>query len=388
VGPSHKPLPAQVKRLGLVSFLNDFASEMVVPLLPAFVTTVMGLGPQILGVMEGIAESTAAILKYFAGWWSDKIARRKPLAVFGYTLANLVRPLMALACAGWHLVAIRFADRVGKGMRTAPRDALLAQAADVSQRGRAFGFHRAMDHAGALVGPVAALVLLGVLELELYVVFLLSAVPGLLAILSVAFLVKEQKPPDCKIDPVECPPDDRRSFSVFVAASVLFTLGNSSDVFLVLRAHELGLPVVFAPVVWMVLHFSKAATSTRGGALSDRIGRKWTIFSGWALYAFCYLGFALATALWQLIAVLFLYGFSYGLCEGPEKALVADVIGPERRGRGYGVYHLAVGAAALPASVLTGFLWKACGPLVALGAGAVLATAAASVLLLGMEEKK
>jgi MFS family permease len=388
VEPRSKSLPSQVKRLGLVSFFNDFSSEMVVPLLPAFVTGVLGLGPQILGVMEGIAESTAAILKYFAGWWSDKIARRKPLAVFGYTLANLVRPLTAFAAAGWHLVAIRFADRVGKGVRTAPRDALLAQAADAGRRGRAFGFHRAMDHAGALVGPVVALVLLGVLELKLFVVFLLSAIPGLFAVLSIFFLVKEQKPVDCKVEPEECGPDDRRSFSIFVAASVLFTLGNSSDVFLVLRAHELGLPVIFAPAVWMVLHFSKAATATRGGALSDRIGRKWTIFMGWVLYAFCYLGFALATALWQLIALLFLYGFSYGLCEGPEKALVADVIGPQRRGRGYGVYHLAVGAAALPASVITGFLWKACGPPVALGTGAVLATAAASVLLLGLGERK
>ena len=388
MGPTRKPLPAQVKRLGLVSFFNDFASEMVVPLLPAFVTGVLGLGPQILGVMEGIAESTASILKYFAGWWSDKLARRKPLAVFGYTLANLVRPLMAIASVGWHLVAIRFADRVGKGMRTAPRDALLAQAADANQRGRAFGFHRAMDHSGALIGPVVALVLLGVLDLKLPVVFLLSAVPGAFAVLSIMFLVKEQKPPDCKVDPVECGPDDRRSFRVFIVASVLFTLGNSSDVFLVLRAHELGLPVVFAPVVWMVLHFAKVATATRGGALSDRIGRKWTIFMGWVLYAFCYLGFALATSLWQLIAVLFFYGLSYGLTEGPEKALVADVVGPERRGRGYGIYHLAVGASALPASVLTGFLWKAYGPLVALGAGAVLAMAAASVLLLGLGERK
>jgi MFS family permease len=388
VSPPRKPLPAQVKRLGLVSFLNDFASEMVVPLLPAFVTTVLGLGPQILGVMEGIAESTASLLKYFAGWWSDKIARRKPLAVFGYALANLVRPLTAVAGAGWHLVAIRFADRVGKGMRTAPRDALLAQSAAADQRGRAFGFHRAMDHAGALVGPLVALVLMGVFDLKLPVVFLLSAVPGFFAILSIVFLVKEQRPPDCKLEPVECETDDRRSFSVFVAASVLFTLGNSSDIFLVLRAHELGLPVVFAPVVWVVLHFAKAVTATRGGMLSDRIGRRRTIFLGWALYAFCYLGFALASSLWQLIAILFLYGLSFGLCEGPEKALVADVVGPERRGRGYGVYHLAVGAAALPASVLTGFLWKAYGPLVALGAGAVLALAAASVLLLGLDEKK
>lgn len=388
MGQRSKPLPTQVKRLGLVSFFNDFSSEMVVPLLPAFVTTVLGLGPQILGVMEGIAESTAAILKYFAGWWSDRVARRKPLAVFGYALANLVRPLTAFAGAGWQLVAIRFADRVGKGLRTAPRDALLASAAGSDRRGRAFGFHRAMDHAGALVGPVAALVLLGVLELKLYAVFLLSAVPGLFAVLSIVFLVREQPPPDCRVEPAQCRPDDRKSFSIFVAASVLFTLGNSSDVFLVLRAHELGLPVALAPVVWMVLHLAKAAASTRGGALSDRIGRKWTIFSGWVLYAFCYLGFALATSLWQLLAVLFLYGISYGLFEGPEKALVADVIGPERRGRGYGIYHLAVGAAALPASVLTGFLWKACGPLVALGTGAVLAAAAASVLLLGLDEKK
>jgi MFS family permease len=382
---SGNPLPSQVKRLGLVSLFNDFASEMVVPLLPAFVTTVLGLGPQVLGIMEGIAESATSILKYFAGWWSDRIARRKPLAVSGYAVANLVRPLMAFATAGWQLVVIRFADRVGKGMRTAPRDALLAEATDPDQRGRAFGFHRAMDHAGALIGPVVALALLGWLHMDLSTVFLLSAVPGVAAILSMLMLVKEQAPRQCEGESVqmrECV-TDRRDFHVFISASVLFTLGNSSDTFLVLRGHELGLPVVLAPVFWIVLHFSKAATATHGGMLSDRIGRKKTIFLGWVLYAGCYLGFAAASALWQLFALLLLYGLSYGLTEGTEKALVADIIRPDRRGRGYGIYHLAVGAAALPASVLTGMLWQAYGPRVALGIGAGLALAAAWTLLLG-----
>jgi MFS family permease len=358
----------------------------VVPLLPAFVTTVLGLGPQVLGIMEGIAESTAALLKYFAGWWSDRTRRRKPLTVIGYALANTIRPLTAFATAGWQLVVIRFVDRVGKGVRTAPRDALLAQAAPAGQRGRAFGMQRAMDHAGALIGPVVALVLLGWLHLDLSSVFFLSAIPGALAVLTISFLVREQAPalPEHEASPATTTDPDRHNFRVFIGASALFALGNSSDTFLVLRGHELGLPVVLAPVFWMVLHFSKAVSSTRGGRLSDRIGRKRTIIWGWIIYALCYLGFALATSLWQMFGLLFFYGFSHGLTEGAEKALVADVVNPNRRGHGYGVYHLAVGGAALPASVLTGTLWQIHGPLVALGLGAFLAMAAAGTLVVGL----
>jgi MFS family permease len=385
------PLPSQVKRLGLVSFFNDLSSEMMVPLLPAFITGVLHLGPQVLGLMEGLAESTASILKYFAGWWSDRIDRRKPLAVFGYGLSNLVRPLMAFCTAGWQLVAVRFADRVGKGLRTAPRDALIAQAADPRGRGRAFGFHRAMDHLGALFGPLLVLALMGIWKLELPTVFLIAAAPGLLAFLTLVVLVRERKsepvPPVAKPIEVE-PPVARSGFGTFVAASVLFTLGNSSDTFLVLRAHELGLPVLWAPVVWAVLHFFKAATSTRGGALSDRIGRRKTLVLGWLIYAACYLGFAFAGALWQLFAILALYGLSYGLSEGTDRAYVADLFGPAKRGHGFGLYHLSVGLAALPASLLTGFLWDACGHEVALGLGALLAFLAAAVLWFAKPRKK
>ena len=388
-----KTLPRQVKVLGLVSFFNDVASEMILPLMPAFITMVLGLGPHVLGLMEGVAKSVAAVLKYLSGWWSDRLKRRKPLLAAGYTLSSVLRPLMGAVTAGWQVVGLRGIDRVGKGVRTAPRDALLADAAPAGQRGRVFGFHRAMDNAGAVVGPMTALFMLLVFHLDLRTIFLLTAIPGLVTIGLVFFAVREKTPgqqaPEKEEGRLSEEGDDarrnQRAFYVFLASMLLFTLGNSTDVFLVLRAQELGVPVALAPVLWMVLHLSKTLLSTPGGALSDRIGRRPTILMGWGVYALAYFGFAFADDSWQMWPLLVFYGLYYGLTEGPEKALTSDLVPGDRRGRGFGLYHLGVGIAAFPASVLAGFLWKAYGATAALGFGAVCAALAAVVLAFGFK---
>ena len=384
-------LPGQVKALGLVSFCNDAASEMIYPLLPAFVTSVLGLGPQVLGIMEGLAETVASLLKYFSGWWSDRVRKRKPLAAAGYALSSVLRPLIGLAASAWHVVSLRAADRVGKGIRTSPRDALLAASVDPEIRGRAFGFHRAMDHAGAVVGPVIALVLISGFHLGLRTVFLLTAVPALLTVLLMIFAVREILVPRDSASPgsacADVPAGDGRpgrGFGVFLAAMVLFTLGNSTDIFLVLHAHELGVPVALAPLLWIVLHLSKSLSATPGGGLSDRIGRKRTILIGWGIYALSYAGFAAAGSPWQIWPLFVLYGLFYGFTEGPEKALTADLVPPRHCGRAFGLYHMSIGIAALPASVAAGYLWKYFGAPYALGLGALFAAAAAMVLALGL----
>jgi MFS family permease len=382
-------LPRQVKALGLVSLLNDSASEMIFPLLPAFVTSVLGLGPEVLGIMEGLAETVASALKYLSGWWSDKVQRRKPLAVAGYTLSSLLRPFIAFATAGWHIVALRAFDRVGKGIRTSPRDALLAESTPPEMRGKAFGFHRSMDHAGAVLGPLAALALLNLGHLDLRTVFLFSAIPSLATILVIVFAVREKAPapkPAGAITAAEetAAPENKRPFVIFLFAMMIFTLGNSSDVFLVLHAQELGMPIALAPLLWIVLHLSKSLLSTPGGALSDRIGRKAAILLGWGVYALAYLGFALANQSWQIWPLFVFYGLFYGLTEGTEKALTADLVPARWRGKGFGLYHLSIGIASLPASVVAGFLWKAYGAPVALGLGACFAGLAALILGLGM----
>jgi MFS family permease len=386
------PLPRTVKALGAVSLANDTASDMIVPLLPAFVTGVLGMSPAFLGTLEGIAESTASLLKLVAGWYSDRIQRRKAFATGGYAISNLVRPLIGLATAGWHVLGLRFADRVGKGIRTSPRDALVAAAVSPQQRGQAFGLQRALDNAGAVAGPLIASLLMLVLHASLRLVFLLSIVPGLIALLILATQVKEgEAARPAPAEPAARPAVSaasplkggipRGAFRVYLLAVLLFTLGNSSDVFLALRAQDLGVPLALIPTIWMLLSLVRALTATRGGQLSDRIGRRPAILAGWFVYAAAYAGFALAREAWHVWALFLFYGLYYGLVEGPERALVADLVPAGQHGRAYGWFHLCVGIGALPASLGFGFLWRAFGAPVAFAAGAVMAFVAAVVLL-------
>lgn len=388
-----RPLPGAVVALGVVSFLTDASSEMIYPLLPLFLTTTLGASATMLGVIEGMAETTASLLKLASGWWSDRLGRRKPLVLAGYALASAARPLVALASSGAQVLAIRVTDRVGKGIRSAPRDALLADAAEPGERGRAFGFHRAMDHAGAVVGPLVAWALLHLAGVELRGVFLLAAIPGALAVLVLVLLVREKPAPlpvaGVPSSPAPATPGDEvaapldRSLRRFLLVVLLFTLGNSTDAFLLLRAADLGVPVALLPVLWAAFHVVKSLSSTPGGALSDRVGRRPLLVAGWCLYALVYAGFALAGAAWQAWALFGLYGLVFGLTEGTEKALVADLAGARAKGRAFGWYHLVVGLAALPASVLFGLLWDRAGAATAFGTGAALSLVA-TALLLGM----
>lgn len=288
--------------LAVVSFLTDASSEIIYPLLPIFLTTVLGASASAVGAIEGAAETTSALLKLASGWWSDRVSRRKPLVVAGYALASLVRPLIGLAQSATQVLAIRLTDRVGKGVRGAPRDALIAESVDPSIRGRAFGFHRSADHAGAVVGPLIAFALLKWEQIPLRTVFLLAAIPGLLSVLVLVFGVREtprQAPAAVPPQPGLRPPLRAaglgRPFWTFFASVLLFTLGNSTDAFLILRANQLGVSVALVPILWAALHVVKSAASIPGGALSDRFGRKPLILAGWAVYAAVYFAFGRAT---------------------------------------------------------------------------------------------
>jgi MFS family permease len=381
---SARRLPPIVRALALVSLLTDAASEMIYPLLPVFLTTVLGASPAMLGLVEGAAESTAALVKLASGWWSDRARRYTPLVLIGYVIATVTRPFIGVAQSAWQVLSLRVIDRIGKGIRGAPRDALLASSVDASVRGRAFGFHRAADHLGAVIGPIVAWVLLQRLHLELRTVFMLSVVPGVLAVITVLVAVRDPAPSISReVDAVKLEsriaatvtPLPRRFWAV-LGVLLLFTLGNSSDAFLLLRAQQLGVPVALLPILWAVHHMVKSAASVPGGALSDRIGRRTVMLVGWAWYALVYAGFAMATTAWQAWALFLAYGVYFGLVEGAEKALIADLAPADRRGTAFGWYNAVMGIAALPASVLLGAIWNAAGPARAFQVGALIAALA------------
>ncbi len=369
---------------GLVSFLTDLSSEMIYPLLPLFLTAVLGAGPTFLGAVEGVAESTAALLKLASGIWSDRVPRRKPLVLAGYTLSSLARPLVAVATGPFAVLIIRFADRVGKGVRTSPRDALLADSTDPGRRGLAFGFHRSMDHAGALLGPLLAAALLATWVRDLRVVFALAAIPGLLALLLIALKVREtggRRHAAAGHGLGSAPP--RGALRRYLLILLLFTLGNSSDAFLLLRAGDLGVSAVRIPLLWAFFHAVKMGSVFPLGALSDRFGRRGMILAGWGVYALAYLGFARAQGEAEVWALFALYGLFYGLTEGTEKALLVDLAEPAERGAAFGWYNCAVGIGALPASLLFGAIWHWAGAATAFAFGALLASVSA-LLLWGM----
>lgn len=388
----YRKLPRNVFAISLVSLLNDASSEIIYPLLPVFLSLTLGASPGIVGLIEGAAESVSSLLKLFAGYFSDRRGKRKAFVVLGYSLASFARPLLAFANSWYQVLAIRLTDRVGKGIRSAPRDAMIADTVSLEERGLAFGFHRAMDHSGAVVGP-----LIGYLLVMLFAadrnsptaddftkIFLMASIPALAAVLVVTFFVREaDKPKTARDQNVASPP---LSFSLrgfdgnfkrFLLIIALFTLSNSSDAFLLLRAQSAGVSVAAIPLLWALLHVSKVVSSLIGGDLSDRLGRRRLIVSGWILYAAVYIGFAFvahAISVWLLFLV---YGVYFGLAEGAEKALVADLVRPEQRGTAYGLYNLAFGITVLPASLLMGALWTWWGPEIAfLVTGTLGATAA------------
>ena len=354
---------------------------MIYPLLPLFLSTVLGASASFIGVIEGAAESTAALLKLASGWWSDKLKKRKPLVVLGYGIAAFVRPFTAIAQTATQVLGIRLTDRVGKGIRSSARDALLADSAEPSVRGKAFGFHASADNAGAVIGPLAAFALLKWGHLSLRHVFWWAAVPGILAFIVLVVAVRDVE------RPAETPSDRAVAangseslggrFWAYLTVVLLFTLGNSTDAFLLLRANQLGVAVAMAPILWALLNLIKAALGTWGGSLSDRVGRKPLIISGWTVYAVVYFAFGRATAAWHAWALFAAYGIFYAMTEGTEKAFVADLVPKARRGTAYGWYNLAIGLGALPASLIFGYIWDKAGSERAFMFGAGLALAAA-----------
>ena len=376
-------IPRTVWALCAVSFLTDVSTEMAIVVLPLFLTTTLGASVAFVGLIEGIAETTASLLKVFSGWLSDKLGRRKALVVIGYSLSAATRPLFAVAGSGAQILGARFLDRVGKGLRTSPRDVLLADSVAENERGVVFGFHRAMDHAGAVVGPLITFMLLAAGFASYRGIFWLAAIPAALTIPILVFGVREIPP---KAAPREFPLQAPASafspqFRRYLWVVLLFTLGNSSDAFLLLRAKSLGIADVQIPLLFAALHVSKMLSSVPGGALSDRLNRKMLVVAGWLIYAAVYLGFAHATNALHVWALFICYGFFFGLTEGTERAWVADFVPRESRGRAYGLFHFAIGLGALPASLLMGWLWEKFGIATAFHTGAAIALASALGLM-------
>jgi MFS family permease len=384
-------LSKNVRNLGWVSLFNDISSEMIYPLLPLFLTQVLGVGVLFVGIIEGIAESVSSFLKLFSGWLSDRFQKRKKIIFIGYGLASLTRPFIGLATSAYHVLFLRFFDRIGKGVRASPRDALLSQSCQEDERGKAFGFQRAMDHAGAMVGPLIATLLLATLTDNLRVIFILSIIPALFCLWILVRGVTDiagglnKTPPPFKLHWTSW----NRKFRYFLLIITLFTLGNSSDAFLLLRAKDLGIHTVSIPILWFFFHLSKTIFSVPGGTLSDKIGRRRVMILGWTVYGLVYLGFAFASKTYHIWILFFIYGLFFGLAEGTERAWVADLVEESKRGTAYGVYHFFVGMAALPASLLMGLIWKAVGVQWAFSFGAVMALIAAllATLLLGGQDK-
>lgn len=378
-------LPGTVIVLGFVSFLNDLASDMVIPLIPILLATVLHAGPVALGMVEGVADAVAAFLKLWSGRYSDRLGgRRKKLTVLGYLLSNVARPLLGVAASWMSVLLLRSVDRVGKGLRSAPRDALVAEAAPPEIRGFAFGFHRALDNAGAVGGSLAAAAVLAWSSLSLPQVILWSAVPGLLGVLLVAVGVREAAAPAAGPAPTPLPPLSwpglARPMRRYLAVLALFTFARASETFIVLRGNELGLSVVELLLLWAALSLAKAATSTRGGLLSDRWGKERLILVGWISFAVSFFLLGQAEQSLTLWLVSIGYGLMVGLSEGPERALIGDFAGEEGRGTAFGWYHLMLGVAAIPAGLLFGVVWHYFGAVWAFSYAGLLAALSAALL--------
>ena len=388
VAPPNR-LPRNVKVLGLASLLNDIASEAIFPLLPAFLLQVLGSSKSTFGLIEGAADSTASLLKLWSGGRSDQAGRRKGFVLFGYGLAALSRPLVGLIGAPWQLLLIRLADRAGKGVRTSPRDALIADSTGPSNRGRGFGFDRAMDHLGAAVGPLLAVAFLYFWPGEYRTLFLLAFIPGILVVFLMLFGLREPPSSGARREPVKLTlrPFDA-NFKLYLLAFLVFTLGNSSDGFLLIRAGQTGVPVELIPALWAAFHVVKSIANVLLGRAVDRVGPRPLLFVGWAVYAAVYVAFGLATDAWHIWACFLAYALFYGLTEPAEKTLVTHLVGPERKGLAFGWFNCAIGIASLPASLIFGALYDYFGdPLPAFSFGAAMALVA-TVLLVGVRDPR
>lgn len=390
--PQKTGLPHTVRSLGVVSFLADVSSEMVYPINPVFVTQVLGAPPAAVGYTEGLAESTASLLKLFSGWLSDRVGVRKPFAVAGYTLGALGKPLIAVAHVWGHVLGARLLDRTGKGLRASPRDALLIESCPAEMRGRAFGFHRSMDTAGAVLGPLIGFLILrymggpfGTSTTALRSLYVIAFIPGLLSVLALCLFVHE------RTDTWRPPASSRPSFPAwrslnpayrrYLLVVALFGMGNSSDAFLLLRARGLGLSEESLMVLYALFNVVESGLGYAAGSLSDRAGRRPLIALGYLVFAAVYLGFAAAGSVGWVWFLFPLYGLYYTLTQGTQRALAADLTSSSRRGTEIGAFHMVLGITALPASILAGHLYQHVSPAAPFYLGACTAVIAAIGLI-------
>lgn len=373
-----RSLPRNVWVTTVTSFLTDISSEMIFNLLPLFLANVLGVQTSIIGLIEGISETTSSLLKVASGWLSDRLGSRKGLTIAGYGLSTLAKPFLYVTTGWLGVLAVRFSDRIGKGIRTAPRDALIADSVDERRRGLAFGLHRAGDTFGAALGLCIALVIVAAMQANavdlerstFQTLVIISVIPAALAVGTLAIGVRETKAARNADPPRLSLRGFSPSFKTFLVIVVIFTLGNSSDAFLILRAQERGLSVVATLGMLIAFNVVYALVAGPAGALSDRLGRKRLIIAGWSVYGLIYLGFALAQQAWEIWALYAVYGVYYGVFEGTAKALIADLVPSQQRGTAYGVYNAVIGLAAFPASLLAGILWQGIGGWTGFGASA------------------
>jgi MFS family permease len=383
-GRSYFGLNRNVFFAGIVSFFMDVSSEMIYPLIPLFLANVLGINKSMIGLIEGIAEATASLLKVFSGWISDRIGKRKGLMLAGYAVSTLSRSIIATAGTWQKVLVSRFVDRLGKGIRTAPRDAIIADSTDSARLGRAFSFHRSMDTMGAVVGPAIALVLLQLYSNSYKRVFWLSMIPGAMAVLIIALFIREKN--SSAVGPVKRPRLTLKLFGwkvkFFIFITTLFALGNSSDAFLILRAEQVGIPLFMIPAVYLMFNLVYSLSAIPAGIAADKFGKKKLILLGFILFALLYYGFGTAateTDIWLLFG---LYGVFMGLTEGIQKAFLATIIPPDFKATAFGVYSTAAGFAALPASLIGGLLWDRVSPSATFYFGAATASLAAFLFVI------
>lgn len=372
---------------GLVSLFMDISSEMIYPILPIFLTTVLGASKATVGIIEGIAESIASILKIFSGWLSDKMGKRKFLMGVGYGVSVLSRPIMATAVSWGEVLTARFVDRFGKGVRTAPRDAIIADSVENNNLGRAFGFHRAMDTLGAVIGPAIAFLVLALFLNDFRLVFYLSIIPGIISVLLIIFFITEKGyKRETAIIPKLTIRDFNGNFRFYILVIFIFSMGNSSDAFLILRAENVGIPKEFIPIIYLIFNLVYSFSSTPLGILADKIGMKKMILFSFIFYAGIYAGLAFVSNQYEILGLFILYGLFKGMSEGTQRAYLASIAPPERKATAFGIYHMSVGLALLPASIIAGALWDKIGPEATFLYGTV--TGITAFILFGLSRQK
>jgi MFS family permease len=386
--------------MGLTSLLTDISSELIFTLVPLFLSDVLGATSTLIGLVGGISDSTDSLFRIISGWFSDQIGKRKLLAVTGYGISTLAKPFMLLANSWGAVVGVRFGDRLGKGVRTASRDALIADSVEAKDRGRGFGLHRAMDTTGAVIGLIIAAVIVYMIPGDKFHLtkdayhwmIMIGIIPAVLAVVVLLTLVHERKQAAAAVKtgiakPAALTPFSNQ-FKLYLVIMALFTLGNSSDFFLILDAQHVKTPLLQVVLMLVLFNLTYALVSTPMGVLSDKIGRKRVITIGWLIYGLVYLGFALSGSIWQIWVLFAVYGVFYGICEGAAKAFVADMVPAERRGTAYGLFNGVVGLMALPASLIAGIMWDRIAPAAAFYFGAALALLAMVGLMLIIKERK